>query len=113
MIRSRYNLFLLALLVCAPPAIAQVRPPARDTLKTPPDTTQPAPDTTPGTQVFADTVRPIPQLARPYLGPANGFSDGIWTWDRAAILNEAPTTLSDLLERIPGVLILRSGLYVQ
>lgn len=113
MTRLRHNLFLLALLMCAQPAMAQVRPPARDTLKTPPDTTRPAQDTTPPTQVFADSVRPIPQLARPYLGPAHGFSDGVWTWDRTALQNEAAITLSDLLQRIPGVLVLHSGLFVQ
>jgi len=111
--RWPYNLFLLALLVCAHSASAQVKPPARDTLKNPADTTHAAPDTSQAAQAFADSVKPIPQLARFTRGPAHGFSDGVWEWDRAALLNEAATTLAELLQQIPGVIILRSGLFLQ
>lgn len=73
-----------------------------------------AQDTTSAVPIIAgDTVKPISNLAPLYQGPANGFSDGVWIWDRAALLNESAVTLSDLLERIPGLLPIRSGLYVQ
>jgi hypothetical protein len=58
-------------------------------------------------------VRPIAQLAAHYFAPALGLSDGVWVWDQTRFLLEATTTLSDLLERIPGILTVRSGLLVQ
>ncbi|MGQ0563342.1 MAG: hypothetical protein ACT443_15895 [Gemmatimonadota bacterium] len=78
----------------------------------PQDTTQ-ARDTAQAPPVIADSVRPIPQLAEFRRGPAHGFSNGIWTWDRDALMLEAPVTLGDLLERMPGILTLRSGSYLQ
>ncbi|MGQ0813926.1 MAG: hypothetical protein ACT4O1_05620 [Gemmatimonadota bacterium] len=96
---------LTCLVLVSTRAFAQdPQPPARDT-------TQVAQDTTPG--ILADSVRPIPQLARYFLGPAHGFSSGVWVWDRSALMLEAPVTLGDLLDRIPGILTIRSGFYVQ
>ena len=60
-----------------------------------------------------DSVRPIPQLAPIHFDPATGFTSGVWTWTRDSLMLEAPITLGDLLERLPGVMTLRSGLYVQ
>lgn len=60
-----------------------------------------------------DSVHPIPQLAPFYRGPANGFSSGIWVWDREALMNEAAVTLGELLRRIPGINVTRIGLYLQ
>ena len=91
----------IALLFCSRLAVAQD-----------PDTTKPVQDTTKA-PVLADSVRPIDQFARHAYGPANGFSDGVWSWDREALMLEGPVTLSDLLERVPGVLSLRSGHYLQ
>jgi hypothetical protein len=63
--------------------------------------------------VLSDSVRPIPQLTRHYAGPAASYGSDVWVWDRASLNLEAPVTLGDLLERIPGVLTVRSGYYVQ
>lgn len=80
---------------------------AQDTVKVTP------PDTSVAARAFADSVRPIPQFPRHDLGPANGFTDGVWVWDGDAYMLEAPITLADLLERIPGVIKLRTGLHLQ
>ena len=111
--RLRYHSFILIALLCARPALAQVRPTMRDTARVLPDSTAPAQDTSKAAPAFADSVRPVPQLADIYQGPAHGFSDGVWEWDRAAFLTEAATTVGDLLERVPGVTVIRSGLYLQ
>jgi hypothetical protein len=78
----------------------------------PQDTTEVAPDTA-ATGVIADTVYAIPQFPRHELGAANGFSDAVWAWDREALLLEGAVTIGDLLERVPGILTLRSGSYLQ
>ena len=78
-----------------------------------PDTTKQPADTAQGAAVMADSVRPIEQFGTHAYGPANGFTDGVYLWDRDALMLEGPITLSDLLERVPGVLSLRSGHYVQ
>src|SRR5687768_10578913 len=83
-----------------------VQPPPRDTLRQPTDSL-------PSEAVIQDTVRPIPVLATHYFAPALGLSDGVWVWDQPNFLREATTSLSDLLERIPGILTVRSGLLVQ
>ncbi|MEX0907298.1 MAG: hypothetical protein WD054_03125, partial [Gemmatimonadota bacterium] len=38
---------------------------------------------------------------------------GEWVWDREALLREAPISLSDLLDRIPGVTAVRAGQFAQ
>jgi hypothetical protein len=83
-----------------------VQPPPRDTLRQPTDSL-------PSEAVIQDTVRPIPVLATHYFAPALGLGDGVWVWDQSNFLLEATTSLSDLLERIPGILTVRSGLLVQ
>lgn len=114
MTRLRHCLAVFALLLGVSVAAAQepVRPPARDTVTVPEDTTGIAPDTA-ATEVMADSVYDIPQFPRHDLGTAHGFSDAIWTWDRDALLLEGAVTIGDLLERIPGILTLRSGSYLQ
>jgi hypothetical protein len=83
-------------------------PPPRDTTRVP------AADTTLAQQpVFQDSVRPIPQLVQHFFAPALGLSDGVWEWDQSAFLLESSTTLSDLLERIPSIATIRTGLLVQ
>ena len=108
MIRLRFVVAAALLVTFGERAMAQepVRPP-QDTAVVPSDTLPPTPP------VFQDSVRPIPQLARPDLGPAHGLANGVWYWDRAALLLEVTTSLADLLERIPGMLTLRTGLQLQ
>ena len=95
--RLRYHSSILIALLCASPALAQVRPTMRDTARGLPDSTAPAQDTSKAAVAFADSVRPVPELANIYQGPAHGFSDGMWEWDRAAFLTEAATPVGDLL----------------
>lgn len=113
MIRFRYSISVLALVTLAGTVQAQepVKPPPRDTAAVPADTT--VQDTTPPTPVVADSIRPIPQFPRHDLGPAHGFSDAVWYWDRESFLREGVVTLGDLLERIPGIVTMRAGLYLQ
>lgn len=77
------------------------------------DTAAVLPDTATSESVVQDSVRPLPQLAKVHFNAANGFSSGVWHWSRDSLMLEAPVTLGDLLERIPGVLTLRSGYYIQ
>lgn len=119
MSRFRFGVLLFTMILGATRAWAQnpVRPPqdtsraARDT--TTADTTGIIQDTSKATPAFTDSIHPIPQLPEHYVGPAHGFTDGVWTWNRVEFQNEAAITVGDLLERIPSVLVLRSGLYVQ
>jgi hypothetical protein len=70
-------------------------PPARrrDTLRSPP----------------ADTVRFLPNLPESPRPASPEVSLGRWEWSRAELLRITGPSLLDLLERIPGVLITRSG----
>src|SRR5688572_18584289 len=109
MMRWRYAFAVLATVVIPSTSVAQqtppITPPPRDTAGAPTDTSQ-AP-------VMQDSVRPIPQLAQHHFTPGLGLSDGVWEWDQQAFLLEATTTLSDFLERIPGITTIRTGLLVQ
>lgn len=70
-------------------------------------------DTTAATPVIADSIKPIPQLARINLGTAHGFSEGVWVWEGHELHNETAISVGDLLERLPGVQVLRTGLALQ
>jgi hypothetical protein len=83
-----------------PPPDTVLRPPVADTL--------PPPDTLP-----AQLPRPLVQFPAMPFGPAARFAAGEWLWDRDALLREAPTSLADLLERIPSVATFRAGVYAQ
>jgi hypothetical protein len=116
----KYPSFLLSAVIMftsATAALAQdPQPPARDTTRAMTADTTAKDSTTAADTAQAppqDSVRPIPQLAKHYFDPANGFTNGIWYWSRDSLMLEAPVTLGDLLERIPGVLTLRAGYYVQ
>lgn len=50
---------------------------------------------------------PLPRLDRA------SWSSGVWLWDQNALLNEGAVNVLDLLARIPGVLSLRSGVFLQ
>jgi hypothetical protein len=99
---------VIAALLVAVSAAAQEPP---DTLATPPRL-PPADTLTEG----QDTVAARRPLVRfPVLPPApvGGPATGVWVWDRAALLREAPVSLADLLERIPGIATYRAGMFVQ
>jgi hypothetical protein len=75
----------------------------------PPDTAvAPAPVDAPP----AETVPP-PRLAALPHARVVGASAGVWRWDRAALLAEVALSVSDLVERLPGVDVLRGGTYLQ
>jgi hypothetical protein len=102
----------LAGLCLAGPAAAQVPPDTvpRDTLR------RVVPDTLDPGALAQDTTAPARPLVRfPILPPAavGGSGSGVWVWDHAALLREAPTSLVDLLERIPGITTFRAGMFVQ
>jgi hypothetical protein len=90
--------------LAATPVAAQVRDTTRagaDTLAS--DTLVAARDTTP-----PPVLVPIPTVRR-----AVGFGAGIAVWDRNALLLEPAVTLLDLLARVPGVSVFRSGVFLQ
>ena len=104
MLRSPICVFVFV--ACGSAALAQEpTPPPRDTARAPGDTAK-AP-------VVQDTVRPIPQLAKHYLGPALGLSDAVWVWEQPDLLLETSMTLGELLDRIPGILRMRTGVLIQ
>jgi hypothetical protein len=90
---------LFALLLAAGPLHAQ----------DPPDPQRPPPDTV---AAVADTVPPrtFPPLEVPR---EVGFAAGTWRWDRTALLNETGVSVADLLERVPGLLVVRTGTILQ
>ncbi|HEX6064899.1 MAG TPA: hypothetical protein VFZ04_11795 [Longimicrobiales bacterium] len=113
MSRLRTAVAVLLVIIGQSTALAQEPVPTpRDTVRVPADTTPEPPDTM-AAPVIQDSVYPIPQLARPYFPPARGFIEGAWDVELDDLLLEATTSLSDLLERIPGVFTLRSGLIIQ
>lgn len=57
----------------------------------------------------APDTTPIPQLPRLYAEAARDGEAGVWTWDQMALLASGALTLTDLLERIPGVTGVRYG----
>ncbi len=86
-----------------------VRTPA-DSLPVPADSLQPVVQDT----AAQDSVPPAPPPPMPVLPPAlpAGFATGIWEWDRAALIREPFLSVADLLDRIPGVIPVRSGLFL-
>jgi hypothetical protein len=87
-------------------AAAQIPPPVRDTLQV--DTL--AADTLATDTAEVPRLRRMPLLVAPR--PAS-YEAGEWVWDREALLREAPTSLTDLLMRIPAVATFRAGMFVQ
>jgi hypothetical protein len=102
--RFRGGLRMLPLLVAVTPvmAAAQVEPPVRDTLQV---VTPDVQDTVPRRTLHAFPSMPVAASA--------GYAGGEWIWDREALLREAPVSLLDLLERIPGITPLRGGVFAQ
>lgn len=122
-LRHPGTLLLLAFCVLLP---ATVRAQVPDTARTPADTLQAPADTlpqradslprAPGQQDTAaqDTLPPEPPPPMPVLPEAipSGFATGIWEWDRAALIAEPFLSVSDLIDRIPGIVPLRTGLFL-
>ena len=94
-------LLLLLVLFCPPRSVAaQVRDTAAiDTLAA--DTVAPA-----------DTIPPPPFVPL-HAGLARSYGAGVWHWDRAELLRARAVSLAHLLAQIPGVTVLRTGLYLQ
>lgn len=90
---------------------AQVTDTARvDTVAVPQDTAAVPQDTTGAAQ---DSVAP-PALMPAFPPPRpTDWVAGRWHWDQNALLNEGVLTLGELLERIPGLHVLRLGMFVQ
>jgi hypothetical protein len=98
-------LFLLLVLVCRPAAGQQRTVPdslARDSLKrAQPDSAQ------------ADSVLPPPIIVKHPIGSLASPGLGVWEWTSEDLLREGALSLSDLLQRIPGGIPIRTGLYLQ
>lgn len=59
----------------------------------------------------ADTLEPIDVVQRFPRGTAPSWRAGVWEWDRKALMASGAASLTDLLERIPGVQPLRYGMF--
>jgi len=57
----------------------------------------------------APDTTPIPQLPRLRAEATRDGEHGVWTWDQTELLATGALTLTDLLERIPGVTGVRYG----
>lgn len=104
-----------------PPVPPPPAPPPGDTVRPPHDVVPPTDsipvavgDTIPaavGDTVPTDTLPPVVVVAPLRAGDAPGWSNGVWEWDREALLRSTALTLSDLLAHIPGVTPIRSGFW--
>ncbi|MGH7443617.1 MAG: TonB-dependent receptor plug domain-containing protein, partial [Longimicrobiales bacterium] len=103
-----------ALLLVTALAPARVTAQEPDTVPARPDTLR-ADTLRADSAVAQDTVPPPPPPRLPPLHapvPA-GFATGVWVWDRDALLAEPYLSVNDLLDRIPGVITIRSGFHLQ
>ena len=103
---SRAKLIVVVLLLLSTvKAAGQQRPPRDTTTQRPPGDT---------TQVAKDTIKPPPPiLARHVSVTATGPATGVWEWTSEDLLREGAITLTDLLQQLPGVLPIRTGLFLQ
>lgn len=99
----------LALLVCTVLGPGALNAQVRDTLQQ--RDTLAVQDTTGAAQ---DSLGPPPPLF-PRLPRAHrvGWTHGTWVWNQTELLNEGALNLLDLLAGIPGVVPLRSGVFLQ
>jgi hypothetical protein len=96
-----------------------VRPPRRDTIQVtvPPEALRadtlpdrPRSDSTARDSVAADTLTPAPNFPEfPVAAGAPGFGAAVWEFTREELGRYHSLTLLELLDRIPGILITRSG----
>lgn len=95
-------------LATAAPVAAQVTPPP-DTVPARPDTAL-VPDSLRADTIAAADTAFVP-LVR-FRPPADtGWVAGVWSWDLEALLREGALDLGELLERVPGLTVVRSGIY--
>jgi hypothetical protein len=95
------------------------RPPRRDTIQVtvPPEALRadtlpdrPRPDSTARDSAAADTLTPAPNFPEfPVAAGAPGFGAAVWEFSREELGRFHSLTLLELLDRIPGILITRSG----
>jgi hypothetical protein len=97
----------LLLLLCA-----LLTPAAAGAQEPPPPPVDTIPAVRADTVLAADTLPPPPFLRFPRAATP-GRATGVWAWDRAALLAETALTLGDLLDRIPGVDVFRTGTFLQ
>lgn len=64
-------------------------------------------------QVVADSLRPPAIIVKHARGSQVNLADAVWEWSSDDLLREGAITLTDLLQRIPGVTPFRSGLFLQ
>jgi len=116
-------LLVWAALLGPAPAHAQdpPRPPSRrfiprtdtvvrpDTAVQPQDSVALAADTLARPAPTPPDTSPIPQLPRLHAGARRDGEAGVWTWDQTELLASGALTLTELLERIPGVTGVRYG----
>lgn len=60
-----------------------------------------------------DSVRPPPRLVELAAPRVSRPSAGVWVWDRSALAATGAVSLRELLDRVPGVITLRSGMFLQ
>ncbi|MBI4409085.1 MAG: Plug domain-containing protein [Gemmatimonadetes bacterium] len=71
------------------------------------------PDTAAATSPEPDSLAPPPRLVEFADAVGAGWSAGVWEWGPEALLASGAVSLTDLLEQIPGVVPVRSGLFGQ
>jgi hypothetical protein len=69
-------------------------------------------DTLAADTVPKDTIPPPPFVPL-HTGLVRSYGAGIWHWDRTELLRARAVSLAHLLAQIPGVTVLRTGLYLQ
>jgi hypothetical protein len=102
------------LIVGGTPAQEPPRRPVRDSLARP-DTLPPDTTTLPADsagQEAQDTVPP-PRFSAIFGGPPPAVAATVFYWDRDALQREAALTIGDLLDHVPGMTVLRAGLFHQ
>lgn len=79
------------------------------------DTLAAAADTLAADSIPPDTLPPLPDQLITLVdsAAASDWAAGVWQWDRDALLRGGALTVSDLLERIPGAIAIRSGFLLQ
>lgn len=103
---------LFAILVFDSAVSAQVRP-RQDTTAVRTDSLRV--DSIAGdTLVFAEETATTARVLAPHArGAESSFATAIWEWDREDLLREGALSLSDLLERVPGLITYRPGTLLQ
>jgi hypothetical protein len=116
-LRAAASLAAALAALAAAPAHAQEPAPRdtvpRDTVRVPIPPEQQRADTLPDRprpdSAAADTLRPAPSFPeRPQAGPA-GFGVGVWEFTRADLARFHGLTLLEFMERVPGILVTRTG----